>query len=197
MKVIRTRVTPKLAALLQVIAGVVQQGVETGEFRKVDAFDVAVRVFGLVNVNLMRRALDPEPLDPGWKRPGSATSYFTASASNPETQSDETESVHALPPRLASRDCIRGLLIPRHHLPDGRRSQAYALQHSRDIAMSDYDIAKARAKVDEVLGNYYPTLGAGLTAAYLSNVPMFALPTGQPGQIRSSRSARTQTTMRS
>jgi len=64
LKVIRSRVTPKLAGLLQVIAGVVQQGVETGEFRKVDPFDVAVRVFGLVNVNLMRRALDPEPLDP-------------------------------------------------------------------------------------------------------------------------------------
>lgn len=64
LKVIRTRITPKLAGLLQVIAGVVQQGIETGEFRKADPFDVAIRVFGLVNVNLMRRALDPEPLDP-------------------------------------------------------------------------------------------------------------------------------------
>ena len=64
LKVIRSRVTPKLAALLHVIAGVVQQGVAAGEFRKADPFDIAVRVFGLVNVNLMRRALDPEPLDP-------------------------------------------------------------------------------------------------------------------------------------
>ena len=62
------------------------------------------------------------------------------------------------------------------------QATAYALEHSRTIAMSDFDIAKARAKVDEVLGNYYPTLGAGLTAAYLSDVPMFALPTGQPGR---------------
>ena len=62
------------------------------------------------------------------------------------------------------------------------QAQDYALEHSRTIAMSDFDIAKAQAKVDEVLGNYYPTLGAGLTAAYLSDVPMFALPTGQPGR---------------
>lgn len=64
LKLIKTRITPKLENLLQVIAGVVKQGVEAREFRKVDPFSIAVRVFGLVNVNLMRRALDPEPMDP-------------------------------------------------------------------------------------------------------------------------------------
>jgi AcrR family transcriptional regulator len=64
LKLIRTRITPKMEKLLTVIAGVVKQGIEAREFRKVDPFNVAVRVFGLVNINLMRRALDPEPMDP-------------------------------------------------------------------------------------------------------------------------------------
>jgi AcrR family transcriptional regulator len=65
LKVIRSRITPRLAQLLNVIAGVVKQGIATGEFRKTDPFEAAVRVFGLVNVNLMRRALDPNLPDPG------------------------------------------------------------------------------------------------------------------------------------
>jgi AcrR family transcriptional regulator len=63
MKLLRTRITPRLGRLLKVIAGVVQQGIKAREFRKADPFEVAVRVFGLVNVHLMRRALDPEPLN--------------------------------------------------------------------------------------------------------------------------------------
>jgi AcrR family transcriptional regulator len=63
LKLIRTRITPKLEKLLGVIAGVVKQGVAAREFRNVDPFSVAVRVLGLVNVNLMRRALDPKPID--------------------------------------------------------------------------------------------------------------------------------------
>jgi AcrR family transcriptional regulator len=64
LKLIKTRITPKMEKLLTVIAGVVKQGIDAREFRKVDPFNVAVRVFGLVNINLMRRALDPEPMDP-------------------------------------------------------------------------------------------------------------------------------------
>jgi AcrR family transcriptional regulator len=64
LKLIRSRITPRLEKLLGVIAGVVKQGIAAREFRKVDPFNVAVRVFGLVNLNLMRRALDPKPMDP-------------------------------------------------------------------------------------------------------------------------------------
>lgn len=63
LKLIKTRITPKMEKLLTVIAGVVKQGIDAREFRKVDPFNVAVRVFGLVNINLMRRALDPQPMD--------------------------------------------------------------------------------------------------------------------------------------
>jgi AcrR family transcriptional regulator len=64
LRLIRARVTPRLEQTLLVIARVVGQGIEAGEFRRVDPFDVAVRVFGLVNINLMRRAMEDKPIDP-------------------------------------------------------------------------------------------------------------------------------------
>jgi outer membrane protein TolC len=63
------------------------------------------------------------------------------------------------------------------------QAQDYALQHSRDIAATRIQIDKAAARIDEVLANYYPVVGAQLSSAYLSNVSVLALPLGPQGQM--------------
>lgn len=63
------------------------------------------------------------------------------------------------------------------------QAQDYARQHSRDIAATRIQIDKATARIDEVLANYYPVVGAQLSSAYLSNVSVLALPLGPQGQM--------------
>jgi AcrR family transcriptional regulator len=64
LKTVRTRFTPRFGEVLQLFAGVIRDGTEQRVFRAVDPFETAARIFGLINVNLMRRALDRKPIDP-------------------------------------------------------------------------------------------------------------------------------------
>ena len=64
LKTVRTRFTPRFAAILQLFAGVIREGTEQRVFRAVDPFATAARIFGLINVNLMRRAIDRRPIAP-------------------------------------------------------------------------------------------------------------------------------------
>lgn len=64
LRAIQTRIAPKLEQVLLVIARVIQEGIERNEFRAVDPFDTATRVFSMVNVNLIRRAMGRKPIDP-------------------------------------------------------------------------------------------------------------------------------------
>jgi AcrR family transcriptional regulator len=91
LKLIKTRITPKLEKLLKVIAGVVKQGVAAREFRKVDPFTVAVRVFGLVNVNVVRRALDPEPMDSAKEAAALRDFVFHGISRNSEVRKQKSE----------------------------------------------------------------------------------------------------------
>ncbi|MEO0108031.1 MAG: TetR/AcrR family transcriptional regulator [candidate division WOR-3 bacterium] len=64
LRVIRQRFMPRLAAIIQLFAEVVRAGTNAGIFRAVEPFGTAARIFGLINVNLVRRALDRRPIDP-------------------------------------------------------------------------------------------------------------------------------------
>jgi outer membrane protein TolC len=61
------------------------------------------------------------------------------------------------------------------------QATTYALDHSPVLATSQLDVAKAEAKIDEVLANFYPAIGLQGSFAYLSDVPVLKMPTGQPG----------------
>jgi AcrR family transcriptional regulator len=64
LKLLRSRITPRFAAIMEQIAGVIREGAAKGEFRAVDPLETAASIFSLVNIHLMRRALDSRPIDP-------------------------------------------------------------------------------------------------------------------------------------
>jgi AcrR family transcriptional regulator len=64
LKVIRTRISPRLEETIVLIAQVLKEGIACKEFREMNTFDVAMQIFSLVNFHLMKRAIDKKPINP-------------------------------------------------------------------------------------------------------------------------------------